>query len=104
MRLAVSNIEGFSPVKVARDCSMSAVELAFHFYVTPRWLLGGKKKIECRPGFTTEEQFSKTTLLWESGDRCRPVSQQECILEFIHISLFSQYEEAALEAFGPSIR
>jgi len=86
---------------------MSTVELAFHYYVTPRCLLGWKKNIQCRPGFTSEEQFSKTTLFSKSGAGCRPVSQQECIQDFIHISLFSQYEEAALEAFdrafGPSI-
>ena len=85
---------------------MSVVELAFHFYVTPRWLLGRKKKIQCRPGFTSDEQFSKTMLLWKEGAGRRPVSQQECIEDFIHISLSSQFEETVLEGFdkefGPS--
>jgi hypothetical protein len=86
---------------------MSAVELAFHFYVTSRWLLGQKKKIQCRPGLTSKEQFTRTTLLWKSGAGCRPVSQQECIQNFVHISFPCQFQEAALEevdkAFGPSI-
>jgi len=90
MRLAVSNIDRVSPVKVARDCSMSAVELTFHFYVMPRWLLG-RKKIQCCPGLKSEEQFGRTTLLLKCGVECRPVSQQECIQDFIHISLPSQF-------------
>jgi hypothetical protein len=71
-------------------------------------LLGQKKKkIQCRPGITSEEHFSKTTLLWKSGVGCRPVRQQERSQYFIYISLSSRFVEAALEgfdkAFGPSI-
>jgi hypothetical protein len=55
----------------------------------------------------SKEQFSRTMLLWESGVQCRPARQQECVQDFIHISLPSPFEEAALEgidkAFGLSI-
>ena len=67
MRLVVSNMDRFSPDKVARECSMSAVDLAFHFYVTPSWLLGQKKNIQCWPGLMSKEQFSRTTLWLKSG-------------------------------------
>jgi hypothetical protein len=46
-------------------------------------------------------------LLWKSGLGCRPVSQQECVKDCIHISLPSHFGEAALEgineAFGSTI-
>jgi len=42
LRLTVLGIDRVSPDQVALDCCMSAVELAFHFYVAPRWLLGRK--------------------------------------------------------------
>jgi hypothetical protein len=70
-------------------------------------LHGQKKKLKCRPGLSSEEQFSRTMLLWKSGARCRPEKQEECIQGFIHVSLPSQVEEAALEsadkAFGLAI-
>ena len=107
MKLVISNIDRVSPVKVASDCSMSAVELAFNFYVALRWLFGRKKKIQCCLGLTSEEQFSRTTLLLKSGAGRHPINQQECAQDFIHISFPSQSQEAALEgvdkAFGPSV-
>ena len=106
MRLAVSNIEP-PPSKLRATAPRRLLNWPSIFYVTFRWLLGRKKEIQCRPVHTSEEQFRRTTLLWKSGAGCRPVSQQECIRDFIHISLHSQFEEAAFEsvdkAFGPSI-
>jgi hypothetical protein len=56
-------------------------------------------------GLTSEEQFSRLTLLSGSIAGRRPLSQQECIQDVIHISLRSQFEERAVEsvakAFGP---
>jgi len=105
MRLAVSKIES-PPSNLRATAACRLLNWRSIFYVTSRRLLG-RKKIHCRPGLTSEEQFSGTTLLWKSRAGCRPVSQHECIQDFIHISLPSQFEEAALEgvdkAFDPSI-
>jgi len=105
MRLALSNIES-PPSKLWATAPCQRLNCCSIFNVTSCWLLG-RKKVQCRPGLMSEEQFSRTTLLWKSGAGCRPVSQQEYMQDFIHISLPSQFEEAALEgvdkAFGPSI-
>jgi hypothetical protein len=80
--------------------------VVFHFYVTIRCFVGRKYKIQRCMGLTSEEQFSRSALS-ESVAGCRPVSQQECIQDVIHISTRSQFEEAALESvekeFGSSL-
>ena len=77
-RLAVSGIDRVSPDKVVLDCCMSVIELAFHFYVTLRWLLGREYKIQGCPRLPAVEEFRLTTL-WKSGAWCRPIRQQDCI-------------------------
>jgi hypothetical protein len=82
-------------------------ELAFYFYVTPRFFPGRKSKILRCTGLTSEEQFSRLILLSGSVAGRRPLSQQECIQDVIHTSIRSKFEKRALEsvekAFGPFI-
>jgi len=67
MRLVVSNMNRVSPDKVVHKSFMSAVDLAFYFYVMPPWLFGQKTNIQGCPGLTSKEQFSRTTLWLKSG-------------------------------------